>query len=100
MDYKDTINLPQTGFPMRAGLPKREPEWLDRWYSGKEGDLKTKDKFPAAVEIQLSLSRKLGDKSVVQKMSTVAPIRFSNNKKKKEEDETETKSDGASNENN
>ncbi len=30
-DYKDTLNLPQTDFPMRAGLPKREPEWLKRW---------------------------------------------------------------------
>src|SRR6056297_1649833 len=30
-EYKDTLNLPQTDFPMRAGLPKREPEWLDRW---------------------------------------------------------------------
>ncbi len=30
-DYKDTLSLPQTDFPMRAGLPKREPEWLDRW---------------------------------------------------------------------
>ena len=30
-DYKSTLNLPQTGFPMRAGLPKREPEWLARW---------------------------------------------------------------------
>jgi isoleucyl-tRNA synthetase len=30
-DYKDTLNLPQTDFPMRAGLPKREPEWLSRW---------------------------------------------------------------------
>ncbi|RKT27831.1 isoleucyl-tRNA synthetase [Roseovarius halotolerans] len=30
-DYKDTLNLPETDFPMRAGLPKREPEWLDRW---------------------------------------------------------------------
>ncbi len=30
-DYKDTLNLPQTDFPMRAGLPKREPEWLERW---------------------------------------------------------------------
>ena len=30
-DYKDTLNLPQTDFPMRAGLPKREPEWLVRW---------------------------------------------------------------------
>ena len=30
-DYKDTLNLPQTDFPMRAGLPQREPAWLDRW---------------------------------------------------------------------
>ncbi len=31
LDYKDTLNLPQTDFPMRAGLPRREPEWLARW---------------------------------------------------------------------
>ncbi|PIE08139.1 MAG: isoleucine--tRNA ligase [Rhodobacterales bacterium] len=30
-DYKDTLNLPKTDFPMRAGLPKREPGWLARW---------------------------------------------------------------------
>ena len=30
-DYKDTLNLPKTDFPMRARLPKREPEWLARW---------------------------------------------------------------------
>jgi isoleucyl-tRNA synthetase len=30
-DYKDTLFLPETAFPMRAGLPKREPEWLARW---------------------------------------------------------------------
>ena len=30
-DYKATLNLPKTDFPMRAGLPKREPEWLARW---------------------------------------------------------------------
>ena len=30
-DYKDTLFLPQTDFPMRAGLPKREPEWLAHW---------------------------------------------------------------------
>ncbi len=28
MDYNNTIHLPQTDFPMRAGLPKREPEML------------------------------------------------------------------------
>ena len=27
-DYNATINLPKTDFPMRAGLPKREPEML------------------------------------------------------------------------
>ncbi|WP_120499003.1 isoleucine--tRNA ligase [Roseovarius sp. EL26] len=30
-DYKSTLNLPETEFPMRAGLPKREPAWLERW---------------------------------------------------------------------
>ena len=32
-DYKNTLSLPQTDFPMRAGLPVREPEWLKRWDS-------------------------------------------------------------------
>ncbi len=31
MDYKATLNLPKTAFPMRANLAKREPELLDRW---------------------------------------------------------------------
>lgn len=31
MDYKTTINLPQTDFPMKANLSKREPEILARW---------------------------------------------------------------------
>ncbi|TMV94781.1 isoleucine--tRNA ligase [Thioclava sp. BHET1] len=30
-DYRGTVFLPQTDFPMRAGLPAREPEWLERW---------------------------------------------------------------------
>ena len=30
-DYKDTLNLPETEFPMRAGLPNREPAWLEKW---------------------------------------------------------------------
>src|SRR5690606_33919250 len=30
-DYRDTVFLPQTDFPMRAGLPQREPDWLNRW---------------------------------------------------------------------
>ena len=31
MDYKQTVNLPQTDFPMKADLPKREPGILARW---------------------------------------------------------------------
>ncbi|PHR60037.1 MAG: isoleucine--tRNA ligase [Robiginitomaculum sp.] len=30
-DYRETLVLPKTDFPMRAGLPKREPEWIARW---------------------------------------------------------------------
>jgi isoleucyl-tRNA synthetase len=36
MEYKDTLNLPQTGFPMKANLPQREPETLAAW---EENDL-------------------------------------------------------------
>ena len=32
-DYKATLNLPETAFPMKAGLPQREPEALKRWES-------------------------------------------------------------------
>jgi isoleucyl-tRNA synthetase len=35
-DYKHTLNLPQTKFPMKAGLPNREPLILKRW---QENDL-------------------------------------------------------------
>jgi isoleucyl-tRNA synthetase len=31
MDYKSTLNLPKTDFPMKADLPKREPLLLERW---------------------------------------------------------------------
>ena len=30
-EYKDTLNLPQTDFPMRAGLAQREPGMMDGW---------------------------------------------------------------------
>src|SRR5258708_38770027 len=31
MDYKDTLNLPRTDFPMKAELVTREPERLQKW---------------------------------------------------------------------
>ncbi len=35
MDYKDTLNLPKTDFPMKANLAEREPEILKKWFEGK-----------------------------------------------------------------
>jgi isoleucyl-tRNA synthetase len=32
-DYSETLFLPKTDFPMRAGLPQKEPEILARWQS-------------------------------------------------------------------
>jgi isoleucyl-tRNA synthetase len=31
MDYKTTLNLPDTPFPMRGNLPQREPNWVEQW---------------------------------------------------------------------
>ncbi len=33
-DYRSTLNLPDTPFPMRGDLPKREPGWLKEWHEG------------------------------------------------------------------
>ena len=30
-DYKQSLFLPKTDFPMRANLPEREKEWLSKW---------------------------------------------------------------------
>jgi isoleucyl-tRNA synthetase len=35
MDYKATLNLPKTSFPMKANLPQREPEILKKWEEGR-----------------------------------------------------------------
>ena len=34
-DYKTTLNLPDTPFPMRGDLAKREPVWVKQWQDGK-----------------------------------------------------------------
>ncbi|VWX30995.1 isoleucyl-tRNA synthetase [Moraxellaceae bacterium 17A] len=33
IDYKDTLNLADTVFPMRGDLAKREPKWLEQWFA-------------------------------------------------------------------
>ncbi|WP_099865343.1 isoleucine--tRNA ligase [Pararhizobium haloflavum] len=49
-DYSKTLNLPRTDFPMRAGLPKKEPELVERWqemnlYRKLREDAAGRDKF-------------------------------------------------------
>ncbi len=49
-DYRETLFLPKTDFPMKAGLPKREPEFLERWekmdlYKRLREDAKGRTKF-------------------------------------------------------
>ena len=34
-DYKSTLNLPDTPFPMRGDLARREPGWVQQWQEGK-----------------------------------------------------------------
>ena len=35
MDYRQTLNLPETPFPMRGDLAKREPKWVAEWEENK-----------------------------------------------------------------
>ena len=44
-NYTDSVFLPETDFPMRAGLPQREPAWLQRWE-----DLRVHDTLRAAAD--------------------------------------------------
>jgi isoleucyl-tRNA synthetase len=49
-DYRSTVFLPQTGFPMKGELPKREPQLLKRWqdlklYERQRAALKGREKF-------------------------------------------------------
>ena len=52
MDYKDTLNLPKTKFPMKANLPKKEPEILKFWEERKIND-KAREKRKGAEKFVL-----------------------------------------------
>ena len=43
--YKDTLFLPTTDFPMRGGLPKAEPKWIEKW-----DEMKLYERFRADAE--------------------------------------------------
>jgi len=42
-DYRETLFLPKTEFPMRGGLPKAEPNWIKRWDDMKLYELMRED---------------------------------------------------------
>jgi len=49
-DYKSTISLPKTDFPMKGNLPSREPAWIEHWesldiYKRLREDSKGREKF-------------------------------------------------------
>ncbi|NQY96590.1 MAG: isoleucine--tRNA ligase [Henriciella sp.] len=49
--YKDTLFLPTTDFPMRGGLPKAEPKWIEKWdemklYERFRADAKSRNAEP------------------------------------------------------
>ncbi|WP_029522119.1 isoleucine--tRNA ligase [Persephonella sp. KM09-Lau-8] len=50
MDWKDTLNLPKTSFPMKGNLPNREPEFIKKWdeinlYKRLRKERKGRDKY-------------------------------------------------------
>ena len=48
VDYNKTLNLPKTDFPMKAGLPQKEPTYLKKWADERlyEGLMKSNEEKP------------------------------------------------------
>jgi len=46
-DYKDTMNLPHTDFPMRANLAQREGQWLEFWRDNDIYRKRVSDNMPS-----------------------------------------------------
>lgn len=74
-------------FSLRYLGPDHEKEWIDQWFTDARGDDTTKNKFPYAVEITLSvLDKTSGKKDKPLAMTVVAEIRNPNNPPKKDLD--------------
>jgi prepilin-type N-terminal cleavage/methylation domain-containing protein len=63
--------------------PERE-DFVDTWKTGKNGDDLTKDKFPYAVEITLTIHDKSNPKDRAETQTTLVALNFENNPKKKQ----------------
>jgi prepilin-type N-terminal cleavage/methylation domain-containing protein len=69
-------------FKLRYLGPERE-EYVETWKTGAEGDAISKDKFPYAVEVTLTIHNRNDPRDRAATQSILAPIRFPNNPPKK-----------------
>ena len=60
-------------------IGKGKQDWVNDWRSDQQGDAATKGKFPLAVEISITVSKKEGTKNKKYSMQVVVPIHFPNN---------------------
>lgn len=68
-------------FKLRYLGPEHQ-DYVDTWRTGKDGNEVTRDKFPYAVEITLTIHDKSNPKDRPATQTILAPIRFENNPKK------------------
>lgn len=71
-----------TEFKLRY-IGKGKEDWVGGWRTDNGGDAVTKNNFPAAVEISLTIERGSGDKKKKYSMQIIARIRFPNNDESK-----------------
>lgn len=64
-------------------IGKGKDDWVSVWLSDEGGDVVTKNKFPAAVEISLTIEPGTGNKKKKYSMQIVSQIRFPNNEEEK-----------------
>lgn len=70
-----------TEFKLRY-IGKGKQDWVSDWKSGKGADGITKDRFPDAVEVSLTLEKQIKGKTKKYSMQMVAPLHFPNNLEK------------------
>lgn len=67
-----------TEFKLRY-MGKGKQDWASDWRTDAQGDAATKGKFPQAVEISLTVDKKVSGRSKKYSMQLVVPIHFPNN---------------------
>lgn len=78
-------------------LGKGKQDWVNEWRSGKGADGTTKDRFPDAVEISMTLIKEVKGKKKEYSMQTVVPLHFPNNLEKSTASDSTSTNRGGSN---